>query len=78
MSHHSNLPSRPIDPSKIYATGILNAAIVVIAAIELETLADHHDDLAARFRRDGDHEPADLMQARAAELRQLAERANAS
>ena len=50
---------------------------VTVDALELETLADHHMDLVAGFRAEGNHETGDMMEARAAELRRLAERARA-
>ena len=49
---------------------------VTLGAIELETLADHHAGMAADMRRDGT-DTADLMEARAAELRRWAARARA-
>jgi replicative DNA helicase len=51
-------------------------AHVTLGAIELETLADHHDAMAAGMHR-GDSGSADLMAARAAELRRWATRARA-
>jgi hypothetical protein len=48
-----------------------------VYAIELRTLADHHEQLAGYMRASGD-DSADYMQARAAELRRLAEQAQPS
>jgi hypothetical protein len=49
---------------------------VTLGAIELETLADHHDAMATGMRR-GDSGAADLMEARAAEPRRWAAQARA-
>jgi hypothetical protein len=51
-------------------------AHVTLGAIELETLADHHDAMATGMRC-RDSGAADLMEARATELRRWATRARA-
>lgn len=51
-------------------------AHVTLGAIELETLADHHDAMATGMRC-GDGGSADLMEARASQLRRWAARARA-
>ena len=75
-------PTIPTAPRRIadlrdHRADYQHPAHVTLGAIELETLADHHDAMANGIRR-SDSGAADLMAARAAELRRWATRARAA
>lgn len=78
QGHDDDLPGialPPLDLTGLYRGDISDAVAVVLGAIELRTLAEHHEQMAGDFRRSfGEDETADLMEARAAELRSAADR----
>lgn len=77
MSHATTVTTpSPITDLRDHRADYPHPAHVTLGAIELETLADHHDATAPGMRR-GDSGAADLMEARAAELRRWAARARA-
>jgi hypothetical protein len=70
------LPDAGRSPTRAISTPAWHPIHCTLHAIELETLADHHDVMATGMRR-GDSGAADLMEARAAELRRWAAKARA-
>jgi hypothetical protein len=74
---NSSLAARPIPDARDHNASMTGPIHCTVYGIELETLAERHDETAGDLRRDRQHEAADIMQARAAELRRLAARAAA-